>query len=133
MNRLSARERAREAANEYKRQQAAHAKQVAAAVAAYFRADAQATTARERLATADDARAAAIETMTALGESVATIAQLCGLDASEVRALRRHARVTTEAVTIATDESSVGSSEIRDGGDVDGDTPWPDSEWVDGQ
>lgn len=92
MDRLNARERARRAANEYKRKQAERQKQVAATVAAYFRADSRAGAAREKLAAADEARAEAIAAMIELGESVETIAGLCGIDAAEVRALRRQAR-----------------------------------------
>lgn len=123
MNQVNARERARQAASMYKRQQAIRAKQVAAAVAAYFQADQRAATALTKLAAAEDARADAINTLTSLGETIETIAGLCGIDAADVRALRRRARSNSKAEEIETSVNDVGDQATppADGGEfVDG-------------
>lgn len=94
---MSALEKARKAAVEYKRQRALHEKKVTTAAGKFFRADAKLEAARQRVEDAEDARAAAIIDMLDLGESITTIAGLCGITDADVRVLQRRGRTTPQS------------------------------------
>jgi phage terminase small subunit len=88
---ISARERARAAKAKLDAEERDHRKLVEDAVVIYYESEDARDAAHEALAAAETARAAAVNTLSDLGESVARIASLTGLDPSEVRKLKRTA------------------------------------------
>ncbi len=104
---ISARERARTAKAKLDAEERDHHKLVEDAVVSYYEGEDARDAAHEALATAETARAAAVNALSELGESVTRIASLTGLDASEVRKLKR------TATTPNKDDDSAGESDIE--------------------
>ncbi len=88
---LSARERARAAKAKLDADERDHQKLVEDGVIAYYEAEDALESAADAATAAEVARAAAVNTLVELNESVSRIASLTGLDASEVRKLKRAA------------------------------------------
>ena len=93
---ISARERARAAKAALDAAERDHHKLVEDAVVTYYESEDAKEAATDALAAAETAQAGAVNALSELGQSVPRIASLTGLDASEVRRLKRTAS-TTEA------------------------------------
>lgn len=120
---ISARDRARAAKAKLDADERDHQKLVEDGVIAYYEAEDAREAAVEALAAAETARAAAVNTLSELSETVSRIAILTGLDASEVRKLKRTAGTTdktadgaaaadTEVETAAATDPSTGPSAL---------------------
>jgi hypothetical protein len=94
---ISARERARAAKAALDASERDHHKLVEDAVVAYYESEDAKEAAIDALAAAETARASTVNALSELGESVPRIASLTGLDASEVRKLKRTASITESA------------------------------------
>lgn len=94
---ISARDRARAAKAKLDADERDHQKLVEDGVIAYYEAEDAQEAAVDALAAAETARAAAVNTLSELSETVSRIAILTGLDASEVRKLKRTAGTTDKA------------------------------------
>lgn len=105
---ISARERARAAKAKLDAEERDHQKLVEDAVVSYYEGEDARDAAHEALAAAETARAAAVNTLSELGESVTRIASLTGLDATEVRKLKRTASTTDK------DGDSAGESDVEE-------------------
>jgi DNA-directed RNA polymerase specialized sigma24 family protein len=104
---ISARERARAAKAKLDAEERDHQKLVEDAVVSYYEGEDARDAAHEALAAAETARAAAVNALSELGESVTRIASLTGLDASEVRKLKRTASTPDK------DDDSAGESDVE--------------------
>lgn len=118
---ISARERARAAKARLDAEERDHQKLVEDAVVSYYEGDDARDAAHEALAAAETARAAAVNTLAELGESVTRIASLTGLDATEVRKLKRTATTpdkdgdgaaVSDVEQTASDDPSTGPSAL---------------------
>lgn len=89
---VSARERARLAKAERDAKRIQQEKAVMAETQNYYTAEDAVEAARQAMAQAEQERAAAVAALAELGETVADIATLCGISASDVRALKKIAR-----------------------------------------
>ena len=105
---ISARERARAARAKLDAEERDHQKLVEDAVVSYYEGEDARDAAHEALAAAENARAAAVNVLSELGESVTRIASLTGLDATEVRKLKRTASTTDK------DADSAGQSDVEE-------------------
>ena len=88
-SRVSARDRARMAKAQMDAARAEQDRQILAATEAWYTAVDAEQDARAALELAGQDKAAAVAQLTALGQTIDTIASLCGIDAKEVRALRK--------------------------------------------
>jgi DNA-directed RNA polymerase specialized sigma24 family protein len=104
---ISARERARAAKARLDAEERDHQKLVEDAVVSYYEGEDARDAAHEALAAAETGRAAAVNALSELGESVTRIASLTGLDASEVRKLKRTASM------LGKDDDSAGESDVE--------------------
>jgi DNA-directed RNA polymerase specialized sigma24 family protein len=104
---ISARERARAAKARLDAEERDHQKLVEDAVVSYYEGEDARDAAHEALAAAETGRAAAVNAISELGESVTRIASLTGLDASEVRKLKRTASMPGK------DDDSAGESDVE--------------------
>lgn len=118
---ISARERARAAKARLDAEERDHQKLVEDAVVSYYEGDDARDAAHEALAAAETARAAAVNTLAELGESVTRIASLTGLDTTEVRKLKRTATTpdkdgdgaaVSDVEQTASDDPSTGPSAL---------------------
>ena len=98
MANISARERARAAMAARATKKAEQERFIQAATQSYYDAHAVADHAREQITQADADRARAVAELATLGEPNSSIAELCGIDEKEVRALRKTARSLTAPV-----------------------------------
>ena len=105
---ISARERARAAKAKLDAEERDHQKLVEDAVVSYYEGEDARDAAHEALAASENARAAAVNVLSELGESVTRIASLTGLDATEVRKLKRTASTTDK------DADSAGDSDVEE-------------------
>lgn len=96
-DKVSARERARMAKLARDEKRAQHDKAVMTETQNFYKAEDAVEAAREMLAQAERSRAGAVMALADLGEPVADIATLCGISASDVRALKKLARETKQA------------------------------------
>ncbi len=114
--RLSARERARAAKAKLDADERDHQKLVEDGVIAYYEAEDAREAAVDAMEAAETARAAAVNTLSELNESVTRIASLTGLDASEVRKLKRTASTSDkdDGSTTAEGESEVETASATD-------------------
>lgn len=119
---LSARDRARAAKARLDADQHDHQKLVEDGVIAYYEAEDAVEAATEAMTVAEVARAAAVSTLLELNESVSRIASLTGLDASEVRKLRRMAS-SSEKNDDTGDGSPEGASAVTADPDAGSTTP----------
>lgn len=93
---VSARERARVAKAERDAKRRLHDKSVMEETQNFYKAEDAAEVARAALDQAELDRATAVSALAELGETVADIATLCGISASDVRALKKIARATSD-------------------------------------
>lgn len=89
---VTARERARAAMAARAAKKAEQERLIQAATQSYYDAHAAADHAREQITQTDADRALAVAELATLGEPNSSIAELCGIDEKEVRALRKTAR-----------------------------------------
>ena len=114
---VTARTRAREAVAALAAARAQRDARIAACAEAWFKADDTIAAAQRQLADAQDAQARAVGELAAENVSVDDTAVLLGLDAREVRALRKRAKELTPAsestADDAADEDDAAHAEIR--------------------
>ena len=102
MANISARERARAAMAARATKKAEQERLIQTATQSYYDANAVADHAREQITQADTDRVRAVAELATLGEPNSSIAELCGIDEKEVRALRKSARSLPVADQAAT-------------------------------
>lgn len=120
---VTARTRAREAVAALAAERAQRDARIAACAEAWFKADDTITAAQDQLARAQDAQARAVGDLAAENVSVDDTAILLGLDARDVRALRKRAKELEPAHEDATgdvaDSESSGGTDTPDAADED--------------
>ena len=108
MANISARERARAAMAARATKKAEQERLIQVATQSYYDAQDAADQARDQIVRADADRARSVAELATLGEPNSCIAELCGIDEKEVRALRKTARsLTASADPADTSESGV--------------------------
>lgn len=120
---VTARTRAREAVAALAAERAQRDARIAAGAEEWFKADDTITAAQRQLADAQDAQARAVGDLAAENVSVDDTAVLLGLDARDVRALRKRAKELTPASESTADDAagddSTGGAGVRDAADED--------------
>lgn len=120
---VTARTRAREAVAALAAERAQRDARIAACAEAWFKADDTIAAAQRQLADAQDAQARAVGDLAAENVSVDDTAVLLGLDAREVRALRKRAKELNPASESPADDAagddSTGGAGARDAADED--------------
>ncbi len=93
----SARERARAAKAELDRKRRDADRLIEKAATEFYTASDAADAARAHLAEAENAQAAAVAALANLGQNINEIAELCGLDAAGVKALKKRHQTASQA------------------------------------